>query len=158
LCVVYLCGQGEQGRRIEIEREREKHTHTYTVMFATAVRLLARKSAGPKPVKLSELGDGVQPAMENLFNILKEHGPLTVRDCWKHASQLDNSGFRSKRHMKLILRWMRENRRVRKECNSIGEHPDEKQFVFSVEPPKIERKNPNTPPEHSTTATTVSSK
>ncbi|CAK9193130.1 unnamed protein product [Sphagnum jensenii] len=101
-------------------------------MFATAVRLLARKSAGPKPVKLSELGDGVQPAMDNLFNILKEHGPLTVQDCWKHASQLENAGFRSKRHMKLILRWMRENRRVRKECNSIGEHPDEKQFVFSI--------------------------
>jgi hypothetical protein len=60
-------------------------------MFATAVRLLARKSAGPKPVKLSELGDGVQPAMESLFNILKDHGPLTVQDCWKHASQVMNA-------------------------------------------------------------------
>jgi len=79
------------------------------------------------------------------------------KDGWER-NQLENSGFRSKRHMKLILRWMRENRRVRKECNSIGEHPDEKQFVFSVEPPKIERKNPSTPPEHTTTATTVSSK
>ncbi|CAK9224653.1 unnamed protein product, partial [Sphagnum troendelagicum] len=101
-------------------------------MFATAVRLLARKSAGPKPVKLSKLGDGVQPAMESLFNILKDHGPLTVQDCWKHASQLENSSFRSKRHMKLILRWMRENRRVRKVCNSIGERPDEREFVFST--------------------------
>jgi hypothetical protein len=27
-----------------------------------------------------------------------------------------------------------------------------------VEPPKIERKKPSTPPEHTTTATTVSSK
>jgi hypothetical protein len=60
-------------------------------MFATAVRLLARKSTGPKPVKLSELGDGVQPAMESLFNILKDHGPLTVQDCWKHASQVMNA-------------------------------------------------------------------
>ncbi|CAM6023567.1 unnamed protein product [Sphagnum balticum] len=126
-------------------------------MFATAVRLLARKSAGPKPVKLSELGDGVQPAMESLFNILKDHGPLTVQDCWKHASQLENSSFRSKRHMKLILRWMRENRRVRKVCNSIGERPDEREFVFSVEPPKIERKNPSIPQEDNTTTTTVSS-
>ncbi|CAM6046348.1 unnamed protein product [Sphagnum compactum] len=126
-------------------------------MFATAVRLLARKSAGPKPVKLSALGDGVQPAMESLFNILKDHGPLTVQDCWKHASQLENSSFRSKRHMKLILRWMRENRRVRKVCNSIGERPDEREFVFSVEPPKIERKNPSIPQEDNTTTTTVSS-
>ncbi|KAH8964869.1 hypothetical protein BDL97_04G088000 [Sphagnum fallax] len=143
-------------------------------MFATAVRLLARKSAGPKPVKLSKLGDGVQPAIESLFNILKDHGPLTVQDCWKHASQpelcqimgnmgggrgeilqLENSSFRSKRHMKLILRWMRENRRVRKVCNSIGERPDEREFVFSVEPPKIERKNPSIPQEDNTTTTTT---
>ncbi|CAK9223331.1 unnamed protein product [Sphagnum troendelagicum] len=124
-------------------------------MFATAVRLLARKSAGPKAVKLSKLGDGVQPAMESLFNILKDHGPLTVQDCWKHASQLENSSFRSKRHMKLILRWMRENRRVRKVCNSIGERPDEREFVFSVEPPKIERKNPSIPQEDNTTTTTT---
>jgi tRNA-dihydrouridine synthase len=126
-------------------------------MFATAVRLLATKSAGPKPVKLSKLGDGVQPAIESLFNILKDHGPLTVQDCWKHASQLENSSFRSKRHMKLILRWMRENRRVRKVCNSIGERPDEREFVFSVEPPKIERKNPSIPQEDNTTTTTLSS-
>jgi hypothetical protein len=69
--------------------------------------------------------------------------------------QLENSSFRSKRHMKLILRWMRENRRVRKVCNSIGERPDEKQFVFSVEPPKIERKNPSIPQEDNTTTTTT---
>jgi len=99
----------------------------------------------------------VQPAIESLFNILKDHGPLTVQDCWKHASQLENSSFRSKRHMKLILRWMRENRRVRKVCNSIGERPDEREFVFSVEPPKIERKNPSIPQEDNTTTTTVSS-
>jgi hypothetical protein len=94
VCASSICvgresrAEGSKQREREREREREKHTHTYTVMFATAVRLLARKSAGPKPVKLSELGDGVQPAMDNLFNILKEHGPLTVQDCWKHASQV----------------------------------------------------------------------
>ncbi len=88
MCVSSICVGRESRAEGSKQREREKHTHTYTVMFATAVRLLARKSAGPKPVKLSELGDGVQPAMDNLFNILKEHGPLTVQDCWKHASQV----------------------------------------------------------------------
>lgn len=63
-------------------------------MFATAVRLLARTAAGgggggkAGPVKVSNLGEQVQPAAESLFNILQAHGPLTAKGCWQHASQV----------------------------------------------------------------------
>ena len=56
-------------------------------MFATAVKLWARK-LGPRPVKVANLGEQVQSASQSLFKIVEEHGPLTVSDCWKFASEV----------------------------------------------------------------------
>ncbi len=56
-------------------------------MFATAVKLWARK-LGPRPVKVANLGEQVQSASQSLFKIVEEHGPLTVSDCWKYASEV----------------------------------------------------------------------
>lgn len=60
-------------------------------MFATAV-LWARK-LGPKPVKLANLGDQVQVASATLYKIIEQHGPITLSDCWNHASQVPGRGF-----------------------------------------------------------------
>jgi hypothetical protein len=126
-------------------------------MFATAVRLLARKAAGggggvgkASPVKISNLGEQVQPAAESLFNILQAHGPLTAKGCWQHASQLENTALRSKRQMKLMLRWMREKRRVKITCNATGKGPTDKEFLFSLKSPKIVRNKPSTSQEETT--------
>jgi hypothetical protein len=124
-------------------------------MFATAVRLLARTAAGggggkAGPVKVSNLGEQVQPAAESLFNILQAHGPLTAKGCWQHASQLENTALRSKRQMKLMLRWMREKRRVKITCNATGKGPTDKEFLFSLKSPKIVRNKPSTSQEETT--------
>lgn len=55
-------------------------------MFATAV-LLARK-LGPRPAKLSSVGEQVESASQALYNILEQHGPITASDCWSHASKV----------------------------------------------------------------------
>jgi hypothetical protein len=60
-------------------------------MFATAA-LWARK-LGPKPVKLANLGDQVQVASATLYKIIEQHGPITLSDCWNHASQVTGRGF-----------------------------------------------------------------
>ncbi|KAH8938083.1 hypothetical protein BDL97_16G064100 [Sphagnum fallax] len=124
-------------------------------MFATAVRLLARTAAGggggkAGPVKVSNLGEQVQPAAESLFNILQAHGPLTAKGCWQHASQLENTALRSKRQMKLMLQWMREKRRVKITCNATGKGPTDKEFLFSLKSPKIVRNKPSTSQEETT--------
>ncbi|CAK9219175.1 unnamed protein product [Sphagnum troendelagicum] len=123
-------------------------------MFATAVRLLARTAAGgggkAGPVKVSNLGEQVQPAAESLFNILQAHGPLTAKGCWQHASQLENTALRSKRQMKLMLRWMREKRRVKITCNATGKGPTDKEFLFSLKLPKTVRNKPSTSQEETT--------
>ena len=45
--------------------------------------------------------------------------------------------------MKMMLRWMRERRQVRVVCKHGGvegkSNPNEKEFLFSVVPPKVER-------------------
>lgn len=55
-------------------------------MFATAI-LWARK-LGPRPVKLANLGEQVQVASQTLYKIIEQHGPITLSDCWNHASQV----------------------------------------------------------------------
>lgn len=93
-------------------------------MRATAVRLLARwDSSAPSsaPKSRSSLGGKkpVDPKVDTqeafrladlLHSILNKHGPLTVGACWTHA---EGVGFKSKRHMKIMLRWMRERQRVK---------------------------------------------
>ncbi|KAG0580581.1 hypothetical protein KC19_4G184300 [Ceratodon purpureus] len=110
-------------------------------MFATAI-LWARK-LGPRPIKLANLGEEVQVASQTLYKIIEQHGPLTLSDCWKHASQMENHGLKSKRHMKMMLRWMRERRTVRLICkhgeDGKSADPNEREFLFTVGPPKIER-------------------
>ncbi|KAI5062278.1 hypothetical protein GOP47_0022817 [Adiantum capillus-veneris] len=92
-------------------------------MFATAIRLLARgprrssqvpksRSAlvGKKPMDPKVPPQEAYRLADILHSILNEHGPLTVAGCWSHA---EAAGFKSKAHMKVLLRWMKERHRVR---------------------------------------------
>ncbi|KAI5059066.1 hypothetical protein GOP47_0025385, partial [Adiantum capillus-veneris] len=92
-------------------------------MFATAIRLLARgpghSSQVPKSRSVRGGKKSIDPKVPTqeayrladiLHSILNEHGPLSVAGCWSHAQ---TAGFKSKVHMKVLLRWMKERQRVR---------------------------------------------
>jgi hypothetical protein len=65
-------------------------------------------------------------------------------------NQLENTALRSKRQTKLMLRWMREKRRVKITCNATGKGPTDKEFLFSLTSPKIVRNKPSTSQEETT--------
>jgi len=108
-------------------------------MFATAV-LWARKS-GLRSGNVSSVGKQVESASQALYKILEQHGPITASDCWKHASTMENHALKSKQHLKLMLRWMREKHRVNIVCQHKGDkkssNPNDRQFLFSIAPPKV---------------------
>lgn len=99
-------------------------------MFATAIKYLAKKPKPPmKPIELKTPPEQTQTITRVIFDILKEHGPLTVGDTWEHVKEVGLRGLTSKRHMKIVLRWMRERQKVRLICNHVGPH---KQFLYTT--------------------------
>ncbi|RWR72962.1 hypothetical protein CKAN_00121100 [Cinnamomum micranthum f. kanehirae] len=113
-------------------------------MFATAIRCFATKPKPKmKPIELKTPPDQTQTISRVLFDIIKEHGPLTIADTWEHVKDVGLKGLTSKRHMKIILRWMRERQKLRQICNHIGPH---KQFLYTTwfTNPKIMPQKPRT--------------
>lgn len=115
-------------------------------MFATVLRLASRVGTScklpSKPVHRSRSSLGRSqpinpkvPAEEAfhladiLHNILKQHGPLNVADCWTHAQAV---GFKSKKHMKTMLRWMKERNRVKLIGNYLQKKHDEDSFRYAT--------------------------
>lgn len=74
-------------------------------MFATALRFLSKRADGSPayPTKVVE-------------NLLRQHGPRTANDCWKLAQP---EGIKSKTHMKTLLRWLVERKRVKISCHQL---------------------------------------
>ncbi|KAL2607859.1 hypothetical protein R1flu_026432 [Riccia fluitans] len=110
-------------------------------MFATAVRFMAKKAKGKKRVdKPAGMNIGIEGETWSgkLREIVKEHGPLTVSSYWEHAK---DTGLRSKRHMKIILKWMRGQNHIKLICNHIGDRrsPTDKEFLYTYVVPKSER-------------------
>lgn len=55
-------------------------------MFATAIRCFAKKPKPKmKPIELKTPPDQTQTITRVLFDIIKEHGPLTIADTWEHV-------------------------------------------------------------------------
>lgn len=55
-------------------------------MFATAIRCFATKPKPKmKPIELKTPPDQTQTISRVLFDIIKEHGPLTIADTWEHV-------------------------------------------------------------------------
>eukprot|EP00249_Psilotum_nudum_P032297 c47630_g1_i1 orf=180-548(+) len=101
-------------------------------MFATAAKLLAKR-ATPKARFLEPPGSGEEAHQyaKIIHNVLIQNGPLSFQQCW---TQCQSAGFRSKRHLKMILRWMKENERVRLVCRHLNEiqgRKGESEFVYA---------------------------
>ncbi|KMZ70116.1 hypothetical protein ZOSMA_1G00870 [Zostera marina] len=115
-------------------------------MFATAVRLMAKKPKPKmKPIELNTSPEKTQTISRAIFEVVKEHGPLTIAETWDHVKGAGLIGLSSKRHMKILMRWMRERQRLRKICNHDGLH---KQFLYTTwftKPQKTISSTPTTP-------------
>lgn len=82
-----------------------------------------------KPIELKTPPEQTQTITRVIFDVLKEHGPLSIADTWEHVKDVGLKGLKSKRHMKIVMRWMRERQKLRKICNHVGPH---KQFLFTT--------------------------
>ncbi|KAJ6803389.1 uncharacterized protein M6B38_108245 [Iris pallida] len=105
-------------------------------MFGSAVRMMAAaRTAGKKgkppmkPIEPRTPPEQTQTITRAIFDVVKEHGPLTIADAWEHLKGVGLRGLTSKRHMKILLRWMRERQKLRLICNHDGPH---KQFLYTT--------------------------
>ncbi|KAJ4706844.1 Thiamine-phosphate synthase [Melia azedarach] len=82
-----------------------------------------------KPIELNTPPEQNQTITRVIFDIVKEHGPLTIADTWERVKEAGVRGLTSKSHMKIVLRWMRERQKLRLFCNHVGPH---KQFLYTT--------------------------
>ena len=60
-------------------------------MFATAIRYMAKKPKPKmKPIELKTPPEQTQTITRIIFNVLKEHGPLTIADTWERLKVTTN--------------------------------------------------------------------
>ncbi|XP_028758591.1 uncharacterized protein LOC114717565 isoform X2 [Neltuma alba] len=115
-------------------------------MFGTVIRYAAKTSKPKaKPIELKTPPEHAQTITRVLFDIVKEHGPLTIAETWEHVKEVGLKDLRCKRHMKIVLRWMRERQKVRLICNPVGAH---KQFLYTTwfsKPSSVQAKAVNLP-------------
>jgi hypothetical protein len=54
---------------------------------------------------------------------------------------MENHALKSKQHLKMMLRWMRERKTVNVVCQHKGDkkssNPSDRKFLFSIAPPKV---------------------
>lgn len=99
-------------------------------VFGCLVRYFSTKPKPKmKPIELSTPPEQTQTITRVIFDILKEHGPLTVAETWERVKEVGLRGLTSKNHMKVVLRWMRERQKLRLICNHVGPH---KQFLYTT--------------------------
>lgn len=64
-------------------------------MFATAIRYIAKKPKPKmKPIELKTPPEQTQTITRVIFDVLKEHGPLTITDTWERLKVAANSALR----------------------------------------------------------------
>ncbi|KAI4306705.1 hypothetical protein L6164_029960 [Bauhinia variegata] len=99
-------------------------------MFGTAIRFFAKKSKPKmKPVSLKTPPEQRQTITRVLFDIVREHGPITIGDTWERVKDVGLKDLASKNHMKIVLKWMRQRQKLRLVCNHVGAH---KQFLYTT--------------------------
>ncbi|TXG59723.1 hypothetical protein EZV62_014296 [Acer yangbiense] len=96
-----------------------------------------------KPIELRMPPEQTQTITRVIFDIVKEHGPLTVAQTWDRVKEVGLRGLMGKSHMKVVLRWMRERQKLRLVCNHVGPH---KQFLYTTWFTKPNNFNVNTNP------------
>ncbi|KAH0939990.1 hypothetical protein HID58_007451 [Brassica napus] len=100
-----------------------------------------------KPIELNTPPEQTQTITRVIFDVLKEHGPLTIAETWDRVKEVGLRGLTSKRHMKIILRWMRERQKLKLICNHVGPH---KQFLYTTWFTKHNPSKFSKPPENLT--------
>ncbi|XP_065865398.1 uncharacterized protein [Euphorbia lathyris] len=99
-------------------------------MFRAACRYFSTKPKPKmKPIELKSPPEQTQTITRAIFDIVKEHGPLTVSETWEKLQEVGLRGLKGKSHMKIVLRWMRERQKLRLICNHVGPH---KQFLYTT--------------------------
>ncbi|WCJ41829.1 hypothetical protein M5689_022671 [Euphorbia peplus] len=99
-------------------------------MFGAAIRYFSTKPKPKmKPIELKSPPEQTQTITRAIFDIVKEHGPLTVNETWEKLQEVGLRGLKGKSHMKIVLRWMRERQKLRLICNHVGPH---KQFLYTT--------------------------
>ncbi|KAK1268440.1 hypothetical protein QJS04_geneDACA006337 [Acorus gramineus] len=125
-------------------------------MFATAIRCFAKKPKPKmKPIELKTPPEQTNMMTRVIFDVVREHGPLTVSETWDHVKGTNVKNFLSeaisketlppkkkpwrqtvglrgltgKQHMKILLRWMKERGKLRLICNHDGA---QKQFLYTI--------------------------
>nr|GMD97556.1 uncharacterized protein LOC109156984 [Ipomoea batatas] len=68
---------------------------------------------------------------EALYNVIRQHGPLSVSNTWNHAKEASINGLNSKTHMKIMLKWMMGRHMLKLFCNHVGSN---KKFFLSTLP------------------------
>ncbi|KAL9659952.1 hypothetical protein QQ045_024762 [Rhodiola kirilowii] len=100
------------------------------MMLGTAMRCMAQKQkAKMMPIELKFPPEQTQTISRVIFDIVKEHGPLSIAETWERVQEVGLRGLTSKRHMKIVMRWMRERQKLRQICNHIGPN---KQFLYTT--------------------------
>ncbi|CAH9102831.1 unnamed protein product [Cuscuta epithymum] len=101
------------------------------IMFRTMIRYMVARKPKPKmkPIELRTPPEQTQSLTRVIFDILKEHGPLSIADTWERVKEVGVRGLTSKSHMKVVLRWMKQRQKIKLMCNHVGPN---KQFLYST--------------------------
>ncbi|KAJ8511162.1 hypothetical protein OPV22_001596 [Ensete ventricosum] len=67
----------------------------------------------------------------NLYQIVKNNGPLSVSDTWNHTKETGINGLNSKTHMKILLKWMMGRKMLKLSCTHVR---NAKKFHYSILP------------------------
>ncbi|KAJ7982260.1 Tumor necrosis factor receptor family protein [Quillaja saponaria] len=65
----------------------------------------------------------------DLFGVIKKHGPLSISNTWVQAKESGVGGLSSKTHLKLMLKWMRGRKMLQLLCDHVG---SSKKFLIST--------------------------
>lgn len=101
------------------------------MFVATGARCMARrlKAALKPPVDPKIPPEDAQTVSRVLYDIIREHGPLTVAEVWDHSKVAGLRALTSKMHMKIMLKWMKERQMLKVICNPNGPYMP---FVYSL--------------------------
>lgn len=95
------------------------------------MRMMTAKKPKPKmkPIELKAQPEQTQTITRAIFDIVRDHGPLTIAHTWERIQEVGLKELTSKTHMKTVMRWMRERQKLRLICNHVGA---QKQFLYTT--------------------------
>ncbi|XP_074275097.1 uncharacterized protein LOC141599096 [Silene latifolia] len=101
------------------------------MVVRTVMRMMISKKPKPKmkAIELNYQPEQTQTITRAVFDIVKEHGPLTLAQTWDRVQEVGLKQLTSKTQMKTVMRWMKERQKLRLICNHVG---SQKQFLYTT--------------------------